>query len=492
MAKYDRVTTGTTRVIKSLDALLKTNKLTGTNNKGEDLIEITSTDKAKGNIVKVDYLPEVNDAKLKKLWEGLAKQYGLVEGPKKEKNYMVVRIGTEDAERNIKDIRFQQISPASGGNVIPTEIQEKATTVVFNQALKKNVAFNKEEDIKNHPETRKLLLEVFGNTWSHRLDDWTWTFFQQQKEFLKEYKGTKWAPFEYHKKDLVHFFSEEIQQVARDLDPFVAAGKYTTWNPADIFAAYDMPAIKKKIEEEIKRKEPITQTLVELNNILVGLMEKKKLVGISLKKVKHGNNAEIHLHNVESSKILKFEKLEKYVMKDIKFSVKNIFVGDKVLCTIKLGGGEDYAINITRTKGGTLSFNTAIKRTPAAQGGQAPIDMVVALLNGGNKFSKNKDDYRMKDLTHTKKAEYEKMYNFVSKKYFPLAPKFNTWIKDIVYLFATDERVAKAKLMMLSFFYDAINHSEKQKDKAEFWTDLLYLGMKVSAKGHFAPHAKIS
>ena len=84
------------------------------------------------------------------------------------------------------------------------------------------------------------------------------------------------------------------------------------------------------------------------------------------------------------------------------------------------------------------------------------------------------------------------MYNLVSKKYFPLAPKFNTWIKDIVYLFATDERVAKAKLMMLSFFYDAINHSEKQKDKAEFWTDLLYLGMKVSAKGNFAPHAKIS
>ena len=45
---------------------------------------------------------------------------------------------------------------------------------------------------------------------------------------------------------------------------------------------------------------------------------------------------------------------------------------------------------------------------------------------------------------------------------------------------------------MLSFFYDAIVYSEKQKDKAEFWTEILYLGMKVSAKGHFAPHAKIS
>ena len=495
MAKFDRVTTGTSRVVGSLESLLKAPgiKLDGKNKENQDLIQVTTTEKAKGNIVKVDYLPEVKDAKLKKIWEGLAKQYGLVEGPKKEKNYMVVRIGTLDAERNVKDIRFQQIAPASGGNVIPTEIQEKATTIIFNQALRKNVAFNKEEDIKNHPETRKLLLECFGKNWDHRLDDWTWTFFQQQKQFLKEYKGTKWGPFEYHKQDLVHFFSTEIQQVARDLDPFVPAGKYTTWNPADIFAAYDMPAIKKKIEEEIKRKEPITQTLVELNNILVGLMEKKKLVGISLKKVKHGNKAEIHLHNVESSQILKFDKLEKYVMKDIKFSLKNIFVGDKVLCTIKLGGGDDYTINITRTSGGTLSFNTAIKRTPAAQGGQAPIDMVVALLDGGKRFSPKKDSYPLNGkIFATKKNDYKDMYEFVSKKYFTLAPSFNTWVKDIVYLYAVDDRVARCKLMVLSFFFDAIKYSEKQKDKAEFWTDLLYLGMKVSPKGHFAPHAKIS
>jgi len=502
--KYDRVTTGTSRIREFLDGkrfkqsweqskdkyLLKTLKLDGRNKEGATLINIES--RPSGNIIKIDYLPEVGDKNISAIQKGLVDQYGLVEGPFKEKSYTVLRIGTEDAERNVKDIRFETINPSTGGNVIPTDIQEKATTIVFNQALKKSITFNSEDDIKNHPETRRLLLACFGSAWEHRLDDWTWTFYQQQKEFLKEYSKSQWAPFEYHGNDLVHFFSDEIQQVARDLDPFVPAGKYTTWNPADIFAAYDMPAIKTKIENEIKRKEPITQTLVELNNILVGLMESKKLVGISLKKVKYGNNAEIHLHNVESSKILKFEKLEKYVMSDIKFSLKNIFVGDKVLCTVKLGTGDDYTINITRTKGGTLSFNTAIKRTPAAQGGQAPIDMVVALLDGGKKFSKEKEKYPMKDLTHNRNSEYETMYNFVSKKHFPFAPKFKTWVKDIVYLYATDERVAKAKLMMLSFFYDAIIYSEKQKDKAEFWTDLLYLGMKVSAKGKFAPHAKIS
>ena len=270
--KYDRVTTGTSRIREFLDGkrfkqsweqskdkyLLKTLKLDGRNKEGATLINIES--RPSGNIVKIDYLPEVGDKNISAIQKGLADQYGLVEGPFKEKSYTVLRIGTEDAERNVKDIRFETINPSTGGNVIPTDIQEKATTIVFNQALKKSITFNSEDDIKNHPETRRLLLACFGSAWEHRLDDWTWTFFQQQKEFLKEYSKSQWAPFEYHGNDLVHFFSDEIQQVARDLDPFIPAGKYTTWNPADIFAAYDMPAIKTKIESEIKRKEPITQT----------------------------------------------------------------------------------------------------------------------------------------------------------------------------------------------------------------------------------------
>ena len=41
--------------------------------------------------------------------------------------------------------------------------------------------------------------------------------------------------------------------------------------------------------------------------------------------------------------------------------------------------------------------------------------------------------------------------------------------------------------MQLHFFYDAIDNYGRD---VEFWTDLLYLGMKVGKR--FAPHAKIS
>ena len=338
--------------------------------------------------------------------------------------------------------------------------------------------------------TRKQLQDCFGAKWAHRLDNWTWTYFQQQKEFLKKYSSPKWAPFEYNKQDLVHFFSEEIQQVARDLKPFVPAGKYTTWNPADIFAAYDMPAIKRKIEGEIKRKEPITQTLVELNNILVGLMEDNKLVGLSLKKVKQGNNAEIHLHNVESSSILKMEKLEKYTMSNVKLEYENLWESDSVNNMIKFGSGADYKVNISRTSGGTLTFNTFIKRTPAAQGGQAPIGMVIELIKAKNFTNKFADYPQDIGALEDKAEEYEKMYDYITKG--KGASSYDDFEFRIEKLYKKDPRVAVAKLMQVKFWYDAFKYNEKKKDKAELWTDILYLGMKVSAKGKFAPHAKIS
>ena len=41
--------------------------------------------------------------------------------------------------------------------------------------------------------------------------------------------------------------------------------------------------------------------------------------------------------------------------------------------------------------------------------------------------------------------------------------------------------------MMLHFFHDTLKNNAKNP---EFWTDILYLGMKVGEA--FAPHAKIS
>ena len=48
--------------------------------------------------------------------------------------------------------------------------------------------------------------------------------------------------------------------------------------------------------------------------------------------------------------------------------------------------------------------------------------------------------------------------------------------------------VAQSKLMQLHFFSDVLS---KTKDKQEeFWTDLLYLSLKVGKR--FAPHGKLA
>tara|TARA_S200000501_G_C20833624_1_gene748407 strand:+ start:51 stop:1523 length:1473 start_codon:yes stop_codon:yes gene_type:complete len=486
--KYDRVGTTTDRIVNHLAILTKKVKLDGKNSNGDDLIQVDA--KRLGRIIRVDYAPDVKDKDIKSLQVGLISKYGLVSGPTKKGSYEELFVGTEEAERNIKEVRFEKLSKEPGGTVIPTEIQEKGTTIIFNRVLIDNVKFDKESDIMNDKKTREKLKSVFGKKWEHRLDNWTWTYFQQQKQFLKKYSDPKWAPFEYDKQDLVHFFSDEIKQVARDLEPFVPAGKYTTWNPADIFAAYDMPKIKRTIKDEIKRKEPITQTLVELNNILVTLMEKEQLVGISLKKVKQGNKAEIHLYNVQASSILKMEKLEKYTMSNVKLEYDNIWESDSVNNMIKFGSGADYKVNISRTSGGTLTFNTSIKRTPAAQGGQAPIAMVIELIKAKN-FTNNISDYPAdaNELLAERK-KYKEMYDYITKR--RTAASYVDFELLLGKLYEKDKRVAISKLMQVKFWYDAFKYNENQKDKAELWTDILYLGMKVSAKGQFAPHAKIS
>ena len=75
-----------------------------------------------------------------------------------------------------------------GGGVIPTKIQEEGTTVVLNQVLHNNKKFDKKEDILDDSETAKELKKLFGKKYEGRLKEWTHSYFEQQREFLKNFK----------------------------------------------------------------------------------------------------------------------------------------------------------------------------------------------------------------------------------------------------------------------------------------------------------------
>ena len=137
--------------------------------------------------------------------------------------------------------------------------------------------------------------------WTSRLEDWTWTYYQQQKEFLSKYQGSKWSRFVYGKEnlDFVTFFSNLIKQT-KHLGG--NASKYEQWNPSDIWAAYEMDKIKMEIESDLDNTGTIPQKikqLSELNSKLIRMFKDGRLVGISLKKVLYGQDAHIELRNID-------------------------------------------------------------------------------------------------------------------------------------------------------------------------------------------------
>ena len=392
------------------------------------------------------------------------------------------------------NLKQKKESGTTGGGVISTEIQEEGTTIVLNQVLHKNKKFDKKEDILADKDTADQLKKLFGRKYEDRLEEWTHSYFEQQKEFLKKFQSSKWDIFVYgkEKKDFVYFFKNQIKNVARSLDPIKPVGDYTTWSPSDIWAVYEMDKIKKDISKNIN---PKTQNLVELNNLLINLFKEKKLVGLSLKKIASNKSANLKFVNIDTS-TMRLGDIETYSMSQIKFDIDNIVKGETVTTYVKYGSGNDYSINISkagsRKSASNLTFNTAIKATPAAQGGQAPVKMIVELLNRGASgitFLNNNKNYPTTSQEFSKRsAEFEKYYKVV-KKHMSNSPNYSEFESLINSLYDNKDKkfIAQSKLMQLHFFHDALKN---YSNKSEFWTDLLYLGMKVGDR--FAPHAKIS
>ena len=67
---------------------------------------------------------------------------------------------------------------------------------------------------------------------------------------------------------------------------------------------------------------------------------------------------------------------------------------------------------------------------------------------------------------------------------------FDDWANNVYIAYESrDPKEGKAKLALLNFWYDALKYHDKDP---EFWTDMLYFGLKIIAKGQFGQHIKIS
>ena len=376
---------------------------------------------------------------------------------------------------------------------VPTAIQEAGSAFILTQVLKNNKKFASAADIMNDNDTKKGLEKIFKAPYDKSVNEWIHSYFEHQKAFFKKFQPAQWDVFEHGGQDLMEFVKEQCQIVKEVTasGKLKDVGKYETWNPADIWAVKDKSQVKKQIDDAIQKDG--TATLKELNNVLLNLMKDNKLIGLSLKKIDPKEKANFVYVNKDPKKI-EFAQVEEVKMSDITIEIKT----EETVDGMSQGGyvlfGK-YTINVIRTPGSgfsNLKYESVIKGS-GGRGGAAPVDLVATMLKSkipGHTYVNRHQDYpETADDFKNDKRNYERMYDSL-KTNINGTKNYAEFRSRILKMYRSDNSksraVAQSKLMQLHFFSDVLSN----KKDAEFWTDLLYLSLKVGKR--FAPHGKLA
>ena len=406
-------------------------------------------------------------------------------------------------------INFRSYKKSSSGR-LPTPVQEHGSTFILERAVRnRKKAFTSVQDIISNEDTYNTLKNKIFYNYEDKVDDWLYTYYQQQQKFIEEYSKPGWEEFLYKDNSFVEFFSEYIKDpkvgLYNDFEKGQKVKKYTEWNPSDIYAVKGMNKVRTKLDKIFGKNTPNKKgaSLIELNSYLIQLMDGKngeKLVGISLKKIKDKARAIIEQRNTEETQF-KDPHIEdnNFTMTDIKFDIDNIKKDELVSTYIKFGTKFGIDVRSSSSKYENLVFATQITGA-SAQGGNAPVEMVVELVKNGhqsqvkfennhNQYPSNNEEFLSSEPPSSIKFttdDYETWYNLVQKK-FKIKKEYSKFEQDISKLYNKKKgAVAQTKLMILHFFHDSLKYHSDDKD---FWLRILYLGMKVGKI--FAPHAKI-
>lgn len=396
---------------------------------------------------------------------------------------------------NDKFILWVDIEQTGSSGPVPTSIQEEGSAFVLTQVIKYNKKFLTSNDILNDDETKKGLEKIFKTEHKNSIGGWTHSYFEHQQAFFKKFQPSQWDIFEHGGQDFMTF----IKQRTRIVKEITASGqvkdvgRYETWNPSDIWAVKDKNQVKKQIDDAIQKDG--NQTLTELNNVLLNLMKNGKLIGLSLKKIEAKEKAHFVYVN-KDPKSVEFAEVENVKLSDIKIKINTKSSKDGM----NQGGyvlfGK-YIINVIRTPVETFSnikFESVVKGS-GGRGGAAPVDFVADMLKErvpGHTFINRHQDYpeNAKEFEDDKR-DYEKMYNAL-KANIDGTKNYSEFKEIIIAMYNSGNKkkmaVAQSKLMQLHFFSDVITKCKGSVE--EFWTDLLYLSLKVGKR--FAPHGKLA
>ena len=389
---------------------------------------------------------------------------------------------------------FELVEDSVYVGAIPTKVQEKGTVWIFNQVLRNsnsNAKFSSIDDIKNHKKYKELK-DIFDGEVPN---DWLVSYLKQQEKMIQLYRSPEWDVFEY---DGNNTFMQYIKKLATDL-----GYSYPTWNPSDIWLVKNKEEVKKEINDNImKDGRTQGQTIYELNDILRKLLQEKRVVGVSLKKVS-GRRAQFEYVNIDSrlfdDKILKRAKKRYNVARSnikikLELSLDNKQTSFKTQdLTVKVGNNFRFQIKDnsgTFRNFGNLKFESS-SSSAAARSGKAPVEKVEELLksngvsfqNDNKKYPKTLEEFESKIEIY--KNKIEKLKRFVEIG----VNSSDEAIENFRIMFKTGNKyMANSKLIQLEFISKVLEINPSSKYE-EFWTDMVWISLKKGKD--FAPFGKL-
>jgi hypothetical protein len=373
-----------------------------------------------------------------------------------------------------------------------TEMQEKTSAWIFDQALNHNVKYKSPDEIYNDKKFKK---EIIGTPskkgiYPYVTSEWIDSFYKQQKKFLDEFSDAKFKEFSV-KGGFMDFVSKLVTQK-------YGIGKKDAWDPADVWCVQNEQQVVKIIKDAIEN----TNDIEVLNTILRTLFKERKVVGISLKLVdKRVDKARYQEVNIQEGILFTSGRHPTFTITNIRcdFLLRddNTFKAANATITFLVKYTKEiikYTVTI-RTSGRTYRPGNLIfefqEPGGSAQIGKAPVELVYEAAKRNKMNFKNiwQDYPSTTPMFVEEENKYKEMFDVVNKKVETNIKTSDEFSRNILKQIADPDNygTANSKLMQLKFLYEMTKLTEKKTEK--FITDLFFLAEKRGPG--FGPFGKL-
>ena len=273
-----------------------------------------------------------------------------------------------------------------------TAIQEIASAYIFKRAIKNNQDLTTADKIrknnggKDFKELIKIWCEVGGSKIKNETEaknsidsgGWVENFAEQNKTLLDKVRGNKFTIFtrgqtQGYTSDWYDQGETFMEWVSEQVKERFDISKKDNWNPADVWLIENETQAKNKILDAMKgpnnfkSEGVVTANLNQFNEIFRQLFLKKKVMGISLKKITPGGTAEWKEVNVTEEFFTTIEATEMKVTKIVckfgpKLGYKEVKDESGKYQLLVAGVTGEQAERATRIKNGKPPMNPLTKK----------------------------------------------------------------------------------------------------------------------------------